>query len=46
MTVGNLVHICDKLKITAWTMARHPIRESFDLLVHPAKMVSRGTAPV
>lgn len=46
MTVGNLVDIGNKVKTTAWTMARHPIRELFDLLVHPAKMVSRCIAAV
>ena len=46
MTVGNLVDICNKVKITAWTMGRHPIRELFDLLVHPAKMISTCIARV
>ena len=46
MTVGNLVDICNEVKITAWTMACNPIRELFDLLVHPANMVDRCIARV
>ena len=46
MTVGNLVDICNKVKITAWIMACYPIRKLSDLLVHPAKMISTCIAPV
>ena len=46
MAVGNLVDICNKVKITAWTMDRHPIRELFDLLIHPVEMVSTCIAKI
>ena len=46
MAVGNLVDICNKVKITAWTMNRHPIRKLLDLLIHPAEMVSTCIAKI
>lgn len=39
MAVGNPVYFCNKVKVAAWAMGCHPIRELLDLLVHPAKMV-------
>lgn len=37
MTIGNIVDLGNKLKITAWVTPFDPIGKTFDLLAHPAE---------